>query len=117
MATKAEQFQMNEVRARPKTAKPKKHARPRKPDPMTAKPGTARSRRTPDGNKATFALESMTPEAKPSRKSTRRSANHAKPDSNLQRRQAQRVGSPKARAAKSTARAKKAGHGKTSVRA
>lgn len=52
---------------------------------------------------ATHALEDSAT-GKPSRKSTRRSADHAKRDSNLRNRETRRVRSPAARQAKAAAR-------------
>jgi hypothetical protein len=63
---------------------------------------TARRNTTNPSNRRTSALEDSLQD-RPSRKSTRKSANHAKRDSNLQRRQTRRVTSPKARAMRSNA--------------
>lgn len=49
--------------------------------------------------KASFALEDSAT-GRPSRKSSRRSSNHAKPDSNLKRRQTRATSSAKSRAAR-----------------
>lgn len=54
-----------------------------------------RSRRA--GRKASFALEDSE-STRPSRKSSRRGKNRAKPDSNLRRRQTRKVGAAKTRA-------------------
>lgn len=48
-------------------------------------------------NHATYALEAADPSVRPSRKSTRRASNRAKPDANLHRRQTRRVRSPASR--------------------
>lgn len=48
-------------------------------------------------NHATYALEDADPSGRPSRKSTRRASNRAKPDANLHRRQTRRVRSPESR--------------------
>ncbi|MEO5730751.1 MAG: HPF/RaiA family ribosome-associated protein [Byssovorax sp.] len=58
------------------------------------------SRKTTD--RASYALEDLVGD-RPSRKSTRKSANRAKPDSNLARRQVRKVRSPSARAARASA--------------
>jgi hypothetical protein len=86
-------------------------------DPIdTSQPGVSASDRRAGGGStarrnserntagATSALEDSARD-RPSRKSTRKSANHAKSDSNLQRRQIRRVTSPQARAVRSNARA------------
>jgi hypothetical protein len=67
-----------------------------------------RNRSAHAAKKATYALENSEQET-PSRKSTRRSANRIKPDSQLKRRQTRATTSPKARAAKAQANAVKAG--------
>jgi len=70
-------------------------------------PSTARRNTRLRTNKATAMLEDSLQE-RPSRKSTRRSANRAKQGSKLQRRQMQRVISPKAKARKNAARRRRA---------
>jgi hypothetical protein len=67
--------------------------------------GARRNVMNDDGKKATFALEDA-PVAKTSRKSTRKSANRMKPDSNLRRREMRRDAAPKTRAAKAARRSK-----------
>lgn len=114
MATKAERFQSTTERSAPKRAK--KAARPRRDEPVdTSKPGvSATDRKAGNGStaarnqskhaakKATVALEDSQQD-RPSRKSTRASANRSKPDSNLQRRQTRRTTAPKARATRASA--------------
>jgi hypothetical protein len=82
----------------------------------TAQPGVSATDRRAGGastaarntkhttNAQTSALEDSIKD-RPSRKSTRKSANRSKRDSNLQRRQVRRVTAPKARAARSIAKA------------
>jgi hypothetical protein len=67
-----------------------------------------RNRSAHAAKKASYALESSE-EGTPSRKSTRRSANRIKPDSQLKRRQTRATTSPKAQATKAKANAVKAG--------
>ena len=123
MSTRAQQFKAESLRS----GKPSKRKRPKTPravsraDPAdTAKKGISasdrkagkahtsernRSRRA--GKKAAFALEDSE-SARPSRKSSRRSKNRAKPDSNLRRRQTRKVGAAKTRARRAkTAKGKK----------
>lgn len=64
---------------------------------------TARRNTMRRSRKATAALEDSAQD-RPSRKSTRKSANRAKQDSKLRRRQVRRASAPSARAAKATAR-------------
>lgn len=61
-----------------------------------------RNRSVRAAKKASYALEDSATD-RPSRKSTRRAENRAKPDSNLQRRQVRKTSSPKARAERATA--------------
>jgi hypothetical protein len=75
--------------------------------PSRSKPGSppakrARSKKAA-GRKATYALE-PTRARRPSRKSTRKSANRSKPDTNLTLREGRAKGSPKARARKANAK-------------
>jgi hypothetical protein len=102
-------------------AKPKKAKQPRKPrrdvGVDTSLPGTsatdrlagngpaaARNLKKNGSRKATVKMEVSV--GQPSRKSTRKAANHAKPGNNLTRRQIRRTSSAKTRAmkAKSSAR-------------
>ena len=98
MATRGEDFRAEEQR---KAQKPKKKAKAKhthkKSEPILKKEGRI-------GKKVSYA-EETTPAAgePPSRKSTRKSANRAKPDSQLNRREEMRKTSPDARARKSRA--------------
>jgi hypothetical protein len=95
MATRSEEYRSNEQRsgrAKKKTAK--------------KATGTPRSRaKKHAGRKATYALED-TGSAKPSRKSTRKSANRAKPDASLNVRETLQKGSPESRFRRAKAQAK-----------
>jgi len=107
MLSKARSFRLATQRPKPKAPTIR---RPGLPAPSTALPGvSATDKKKGAGNsalrekgprherKASVVLEdSLT--GRPSRKSTRRSANHQKPDSNLQRRQTRKTTSPKNRA-------------------
>jgi ribosome-associated translation inhibitor RaiA len=62
---------------------------------------TARRNSKRNAARASFALEDSASD-RPSRKSTRKSANRAKPDNNLARRQLRKVRSPSARAARAS---------------
>ncbi|CAN5724282.1 hypothetical protein BH11MYX4_BH11MYX4_65690 [soil metagenome] len=109
MATKAQAARAKADRSGPKKAKSPK--RPRRDSPVdTAQPGVsatdrkaggtstaARNRSKRAGHKAGAALEDSA-KARPSRKSTRKSANRSKRDSNLARRATRKTTSPKARA-------------------
>ena len=90
MATRAERFRAREERKGPKATKGPKGAHAAK--------HTNVSKRA--GHKATYALEPHAPRTRPSRKSTRSSANRSKPDANFQLREERRTRSPKARATK-----------------
>jgi len=99
MATRAEQFRTEEERhpkrkaVQPRPAKEKRVTKGRHAGPSTV------------ANKATYALESPAADGRRSRKSTRGSANRAKPDTNFNLRESLVKGSPEARFRK--ARAKK----------
>jgi hypothetical protein len=84
-------------------------ARPQMPRAADTKP-SAEEKRAPnpeplsknlrndkDKNRATYELEGTAKGKRPSRKSTRRSSNRMKPDSNLRRRTTRAVRSPKSR--------------------
>jgi hypothetical protein len=106
MATKGETFRSRQERSGSK--QPKKPRRPRRDQPIdTSKPGVsatdrkaggestaARNRSARAAKKATVALEDSKTD-RPSRKSTRKSANRSKPDSNLKRRQTRKTAAPK----------------------
>ena len=97
MATRSEDYRSAEQRR----ARGKK-----KPTAPAKRSAGVRSRaKKHAGRKATYALEDVT-SAKPSRKSTRKSANRAKPDANLNARETLRKGSPESRFRKAHARAK-----------
>jgi len=102
MATRSEQFHANEQR---KSAKSRMR-------PGRTKPGVAPKNRSRAkdhaGKKATFALETTEAEKRPSRKSTRKSANRAKPDSTFNAVEELRKGSPESRFRKDRAQAARA---------
>jgi hypothetical protein len=117
MATKAERFLMEQQLAKPK--KPKQPKRRRDTPVDTAKPGVsatdrkvgggstaARNRSAHAAKKATYALEDSAT-GKPSRRSSRRAANRAKPGSNLTRQKQREIRSPEARAEQAKVRARK----------
>jgi hypothetical protein len=104
MATKAEQFKALVQRSGRKPARPSEH----KHRPATPAAGPRRVRLDPAavhnlsnraGRKAEVKLEESQT-GRPSRKSTRRSANKGKLASNLERRQNRRTNSPQSRAAR-----------------
>jgi hypothetical protein len=110
MATKAEKFRARQQR-KANPAKPKARPKPRRDQPIdTSRPGVSatdrkagssstaeRNRSKRAAGKAGARLEDSA-SGRPSRKSTRKSANRTKRTTNLQRRQTRRVASPKARA-------------------
>lgn len=105
-----------------RAAKPKKAPRPkrRRDVPVdTSQPGVsatdrkagggstaARNRSQHAAKKATYALEDSAT-GKPSRRSSRRAANRAKPGSNLTRQKQREIRSPEALAERAKARARK----------
>lgn len=101
MATRSEQFHAEEQR-RGESAEERDRREAR------SKPGAPLSERSRAKKhaekKATYALEETADGAQPSRKSTRKSANRAKPDANLTLRASLQKGSPEARYRKSSAR-------------
>ncbi len=103
MATKAERYRAEQQRTGDKkTAKPK---RPRGGQGVASGKATAgRNRSTHAAKKATYALEDSAT-GKPSRRSTRSSANRAKPGSNLTRQKQREVRSPEAQAERAKVRA------------
>jgi len=117
MATKAERYRAEQERSGPKkTAKPRRR---RDTPPDTASPGVsaadrkaggastaARNRSTHAAKKATYALEDSAT-GRPSRRSSRRAANRAKPGSNLTRQKQREIRSPEALAERAKARARK----------
>ncbi len=118
MATKAEKFRSETERAGAK--KPKAPRKPRRDVQVdTAKPKTsatdrkaggsstaARNRSKKAAGKAGAALEDSVASKRPSRKSTRKSANRSKRDTNLSLRETRKVTSPKARARRAIAKKK-----------
>lgn len=98
MATRAEQAHDETQRAQAKAKRTKKAA---------AKKAPRAKGRTHLSKKATVALEAPRP-GRPSRKSTRKSANRSKTDSNFNLRESMTKGSPEARARRSKVRASKA---------
>ena len=117
MATKAERFVMEQQRSKPK--KPKRPKRRRDTSVDTAQPGVsatdrkagggstaARNRPLHAAKKATYALEDSAT-GKPSRRSSRRAANRAKPGSNLTRQKQREMRSPEARAEQAKARSRR----------
>lgn len=75
----------------------KKRVQP-KAQPRNAKKDNVGAGQSKDTKgKATHELEASNPSKRPSRKSTRGGANHAKPDSQLKRRQTRAIRSPQAR--------------------
>ena len=100
MATKAEKVHAEEQRHGP-SPKTKKRAKAKK---MRAEKLVAPHETKHAGKKASYALETTPAKGRPSRKSTRSSANRAKPDTNLTLREGRAKGSPEARYGKSRAR-------------
>ncbi len=101
MATKAEQFHAEEQRLH----RGKKHGKNASGSKPGSKPSVRSAKRKHAGKKATHAIEPTTAKGtRPSRKSTRKSANRAKPDATFNLQEEQRKGSPTARFRKSSAR-------------
>lgn len=107
MLRKALKFKRDQTRPHPKAPAKKKSKKGSAVD--TSAPGVSasdkragggssgdRNRSKAAGKKAAFALEDSKGDA--SRKSTRRSANRQKPDSQLKQRQTRRTSAPKSRA-------------------
>jgi hypothetical protein len=98
MATRAEQKRADDQRAQ---------AAKKKPSVKRSKPGTPKAARSRDkkhaAKKATYALE--TNKGRASRKSTRKSANRAKPDAALNGREQIVKGAPSRRFERDAARA------------
>jgi hypothetical protein len=118
VATKAEQFRAATVRPRPKASRPTYIKAPGLVVD-TELPGVAADRRRKGGSstaarnraahaarKASYVLEDTRAPLRSSRKSTRRSENHAKPESNLQRRQRRKVHAPAATARRAANRSR-----------
>jgi hypothetical protein len=85
MATKAEQTRAEDAKKGPNPKRVKKAAQKKPAKRAAAEGAPARSRNegTKAGKKASFAKETTAPGKRPSRKSTRSSANRSKPDTNL----------------------------------
>jgi len=93
MATKSEQFHAEEER---------KARTPKAPAPARSKPNTQSNESARAAKKATYALEQSA--GQPSRKSTRKSANRAKPDAAQTIHQEAVHNTPEARHARESAR-------------
>lgn len=105
MATRSEQFRADEQRH--SHNKPKNSGKESKVTGPTKQAPRAESRpraRTHTERKAAYALEETEPGKRPSRKSSRKSANRAKPDTSFNLIEEIRKGSPKARFEKASAR-------------
>lgn len=98
MATQSEQFHADEQRREGEKKRKKAQS---KADTQKVR---TRPKKGHTETKATYALEPKTDGKRPSRKSTRKSANHAKSDAGLTRVEQQRKGSPDAAFRKSRAR-------------
>ena len=94
MSTKAEQFKTKAERAAAKAHHEDERSERSKPG---APPGEKTRSTLHAGRKAAYALEAPV-EGRPSRKSTRKSANRSKPTTNLTLRATRKVGSADARA-------------------
>jgi hypothetical protein len=101
MATKAEQWKSEDQRTHGKGAH-KSHVAVKKPKKATWSHEKAHA-----GAKATHAFEDTAPGERPSRESTRGSANRAKADSALNRTEQAKKGSPTSQARRSRAASKK----------
>jgi len=99
MATRSEQFRANEQRKHAKNAKPVRAAAARRPQTDETSQRTEHARK-----KATHALEITAAGKRPTRKSTRGSANRAKPDTTFNLVESLVKGSPEARFRKANAR-------------
>jgi hypothetical protein len=102
MATRAEQFRAVEQKGR--SAKKRRPARTKPGNP----PALRKAAKKHAARKATYALEDKPADKRPSRKSTRSSANRAKPDTNFNLRESMQKGSPEARFRAARARASRA---------
>lgn len=100
MATKADSARAEKQKKGPNTKKTRKLAQ-RKPKRAAAEPIAA-------GKKATAAKEAHAEGKRPSRKSTRASANRGKQDTNLTLRSERKKSSPKERAASAEGKATRA---------
>lgn len=119
MVTKADAFRREQqAKQRKKNAKPKKPKKPKQRDVDTAEPGVSATdvrrgeHHTADRNrsmhaqrKAAVVLEDSE-SGKPSRKSSRKSANRLKMAASLEKEAARRLNTPKAKATRARARAR-----------
>ncbi|MBI1944610.1 MAG: hypothetical protein HYS27_02880 [Deltaproteobacteria bacterium] len=119
MVTKADDYRREQqAKQRKKTAKPKKPKKAKRRDVDTAAPGVSATdvkrgeRHTADRNrsmhaerKASVVLEDSE-SGKPSRKSSRKSANRLKMAAGLEKEAARRLNTPKAKATRAKARAR-----------
>lgn len=119
MVTKADAFRREEAaRKRKKNAKPKKAKKPKRSEVDTAEPGVSatddrrgiahtadRNRSRHAERKAAVVLEDSE-SGKPSRKSSRRSANRLRMASGLEKEAARRLNTPKAKATRAKARSR-----------
>jgi len=106
MATRSEQYRANEERS----GEVKRAVRASR-----SKPGVPPAKRTREKQhaekKATYAMEPVPEGGRPSRKSTRKSANRAKPDATFNLVEELRKSSPTARFRKARARVRRTGGG------
>lgn len=119
MVTKAEAYRREEsAKQRKKTAKPKKAKKPKRSRADTSLPGVSatddrrgkghtaeRNRSQHAERKAAVVLEDSE-SGKPSRKSSRRSANRLKSAAGLEKEAARRLNTPKAKATRARARSR-----------
>lgn len=98
MATRAEQFRTEEQR-RASRAQSRPAARKK-----TTRAASAATKPAKVPSHATYAFEAPTADGRRSRKSTRASANRAKPDTNFNLRESMVKGSPEARYGKARAK-------------
>ncbi len=102
MSTRAEKFRAETERAQ-SAKKPKKRSTRSKPG---SKPSLRSRVRKCAGEKASYAIEESKVGTRPARKSTRKSANRSKPDTNLNLREGRAKGSPEAKHDKAKATSK-----------
>lgn len=107
MATKSEKVHAEEQRHGP-TPKARKRAAAKKP--RADKLGAPHENKKA-GRKASYAAEAPPKTGRPSRKSTRKSANRSKPDSNLNLREERKKTAPDARFRKARAKATRSKRG------
>ncbi len=106
MATQAERFRSEQERHGKPDRKRRKPAA-RRPAQAETPPSPLRKRPTRRASKATYAIEPTQPGKRPSRKSTRASANRVKPDASFNRREEAAKTSPDSRYRKERARQKR----------